>query len=372
MQTAEVLSIGDELTSGQRLDTNSQWLSLRLGELGIRVLYHTTVADELEANCRVFAQAIDRANVVVVTGGLGPTADDLTREALAAVTGADLVQDDASLRHIRELFARRGRAMPERNLVQALFPRGSRPIFNPHGTAPGIEMIVDRRLMPYTQTDEHRTSNIEHPTSNETLEASQTGEAKPRSMFDVGCSMFDVRCSHVFCLPGVPAEMKEMWPAVAAALGARGAAGRVIRHRAIRCFGVGESDLEQMLPDLIRRGREPQVGITVSQATITLRITAGGTTPEDCLAAMKPTLDTIQQCLGPLVFGEEEEELQHAVLRLLARRGQSLGLVEWGSGGQIAHWLRELPRRPGIPQSGHRDRRRGAGLAFARHPSARP
>jgi nicotinamide-nucleotide amidase len=136
--------------------------------------------------------------------------------------------------------------------------------------------------------------------------------------------------------------MKEMWPAVAALLSGRGLAGRVLRHRAIRCFGVGESDLEQMLPDLIRRGREPQVGITVSGATITLRIMAAGATPEECLAAMQPTVETIHQCLGALVFGEDEEELEHAVLRLLAQRKQTLGLIEWGSGGQIAHWLHDL------------------------------
>jgi nicotinamide-nucleotide amidase len=344
MYTAEVLSIGDELTSGQRLDTNSQWLSTRLGELGIRVLYHTTVADDLAANCRVFAQAIERADVVVATGGLGPTADDLTREALAAVAGVDLVQDDDSLRHIRELFTRRGRAMPERNLVQALFPRGSRPILNPHGTAPGIDMIVDRRQVAGAVAYEHRTSNVQRPTSNEEeVSPSHAAGALSPSTLNVGRSTLDVQSCRVFCLPGVPAEMFEMWPAVAAALAERGVAGRVIRHRAIRCFGVGESDIEQMLPDLIRRGRDPQVGITVSGATITLRITAAGATPEECLAAMRPTLEVIHQCLGPLVFGEEEEELQHAVLRLLTQRGQSLGLVEWGSGGQIAHWLRELP-----------------------------
>jgi nicotinamide-nucleotide amidase len=323
MHTAEVISIGDELTSGQRLDTNSQWLSLRLGELGIRVVYHTTVADDLEANCRVFRQAVERADVVVATGGLGPTADDLTRDALAAVAGVGLVQDDESLRHIRALFARRGRPMPERNVVQALFPRGSRPISNPHGSAPGIEMAIGRDRLRSVEAAEPRTSNLERPTSNEDREGPGICQ--------------------VFCLPGVPAEMKEMWPAVAAALAERGLAGRMIRHRAIRCFGVGESDLEQMLPDLIRRGREPLVGITVSGATITLRITASGATPEECQAAMGPTIEIIQQCLGPLVFGEEEEELQHAVLRLLADRQRTLGLVEWGSGGQIAQWLRELP-----------------------------
>jgi len=350
MHTAEVISIGDELTSGQRLDTNSQWLSLRLGELGIRVLYHTTVADDLEANCRVFQQAIDRADVVVATGGLGPTADDLTREALAAVAGVDLVQDDESLKHIRALFARRGREMPERNVVQALFPQGSRPIPNPHGTAPGIEMIIERSAGSAASPSERRTSNFQRPTSNESQARSVP------STLDVGSSTLDVQSAssgfadapvadvcHVFCLPGVPAEMKEMWPSVAAALQARGLAGRIMLHRTIRCFGVGESDLEQMLPDLIRRGREPQVGITVSGATISLRMTACGADAEECAAALERTAAIIQQCLGTLVFGEEEEELQHAVLRLLAQKERTLGLVEWGSGGQIAWWLRELP-----------------------------
>ncbi|MCA9204209.1 MAG: competence/damage-inducible protein A, partial [Planctomycetales bacterium] len=137
---AEVIAIGDELTSGQRLDTNSQWLSERLGELGIRVLYHTTVGDELEANVRVFRQAFDRADLIVCTGGLGPTADDLTREAIAAALGRALVQNDDALKHIQAIFARRSRAMPERNLVQALFPENSRMVPNPHGTAPGIDV----------------------------------------------------------------------------------------------------------------------------------------------------------------------------------------------------------------------------------------
>ena len=119
---AEIIAIGDELTSGQRLDTNSQWLSERLGELGVAVAFHTTVGDDLEANIAAFRNAIDRADIVVATGGLGPTADDLTREAIAAAAGVELVQDEAALAHIRNLFARRGRAMPERNVLQAQFP----------------------------------------------------------------------------------------------------------------------------------------------------------------------------------------------------------------------------------------------------------
>lgn len=302
---AEVISIGDELTSGQRLDTNSQWLSQRLGELGVTVMYHTTVADDLAANIRVFRQAADRADVVVVTGGLGPTADDLTREAIAGVLGVELVLDEPSLEHIRSLFARRRRDMPERNVVQAMFPAGSRPIPNPEGTAPGIEVSI--------------------PNSGD-----------PR------------RVCQVFALPGVPDEMKEMWQqSVAPAMVRLGGGRQMIRHRRIKCFGVGESDLEQMLPDLIRRGRVPQVGITVSGATITLRITAAGCSEEECCCLMEPTIATIHQCLGELVFGEEDDELEHAVARLLAARNKTLATVEWGTGGLVAHRLSEVPEAKG-------------------------
>ena len=106
---AEIISIGDELTSGQRLDTNSQWLAERLVELGVAVMFHTSVADDLAANVLVFRQACERADLVIASGGLGPTADDLTRQAIADMAGVELVQDDASLAHIKAMFARRKR-----------------------------------------------------------------------------------------------------------------------------------------------------------------------------------------------------------------------------------------------------------------------
>src|SRR3954454_1463972 len=141
---AEIIAIGDELTSGQRLDTNSQWISERLGEIGVPVAFHTTVGDDLENNIAVFRTAIDRAEIVISTGGLGPTADDLTRDAIAAAAGVELVQDAGALEHIQNLFARRKRAMPERNKLQAQFPRGSQVVPNPEGTAPGIDFTVPR------------------------------------------------------------------------------------------------------------------------------------------------------------------------------------------------------------------------------------
>jgi nicotinamide-nucleotide amidase len=293
---AEVISIGDELTSGQRLDTNSQWLSEQLGDLGVKTVYHTTVADDLAANMRVFAQAIDRADLIVATGGLGPTADDLTREAIAKVAGVELNLHEPSLTHIRNLFARHKREMPERNVAQAMFPAGSRPIPNEHGTAPGIDMLI--------------------------------------------ASTSDDHFARIFALPGVPAEMFDMFTqTVAPAILSMQPQPRVIRHRRIKCFGAGESQLESMLPDLIARGREPSVGITVHAATITLRITAAGRTPEDCYAAIEPTIAIIRECLGDLIFGEEDDELEDAVVRLLVEHKKSLATVEFGTRGLLAHWL---------------------------------
>lgn len=296
---AEVISIGDEITSGQRLDTNSQWLSQRLGELGCRADFHTTVGDRLDANVQVFRCAIQRADVVVTSGGLGPTADDLTREALALAFNRPLRRDETALAHIRALFARRQRRMPERNVVQAMLPESATLIPNPHGTAPGIDLTIER-----------------------------DGRSACR----------------LFALPGVPAEMREMFPqSVAPAIRSlQGSSARVIRHHCIKCFGVGESELEAMLPDLIRRGRIPSVGITASQATLTLRITAEAQSEADCREQMQPTLASIHRLLGELVFSElESDELQHAVVRMLRDRQQTLATVEADSGGLLSTWLSE-------------------------------
>jgi nicotinamide-nucleotide amidase len=295
---AEVISIGDEITTGQRLDTNSQWLSQRLTELGIEVAFHTTVGDELADNIAVFQAAIQRADIVVSTGGLGPTADDLTRDALAGAVGVKLWRDPVSLMHIEGLFKSRGREMPERNTVQADFPEGAKPIPNRHGTAPGIEMIVER---------------------------------------------LDRTPCEVFALPGVPVEMHEMWEAtVAPRIDELRTERTVIRHCRIKCFGVGESNLEAMLPDLICRGREPKVGITVSDATITLRITATARDEQACLCSIEPVAALIRESLGDLVFGEEDDELEHVVMRLLAARQQTLAIAEWATAGKLGTWLRAI------------------------------
>lgn len=292
--SAEIISIGSELTSGQSLDTNSRWLSLRLAEHGIPVLYHTTVADDLAANEGVFRTALSRAELIVVTGGLGPTLDDLTRQVLANVAGVELDFDQAIWEHIQSLFTKRNRQCPERNRVQAEFPRGSVVIPNPNGTAPGIWFEIGNRV--------------------------------------------------IICMPGVPAEMFAMFndwvlPKIADRFGG----GGVIVNKTFRCYGTGESHIEEMLGDLIRRGREPEVGITASEATISLRVTAHAKTQAEAAAAIAIDENFIRERLGDFVYGVDDELLQHAVAKLLSQTGKTIATAESCTGGLVGHLLTEIP-----------------------------
>ncbi|HEY0981318.1 CinA family nicotinamide mononucleotide deamidase-related protein [Schlesneria sp. T3-172] len=293
---AEIISVGTELTAGTKLDTNSQWLSLELAEIGIPVLAHMTIADELDEMVGALRTAAERSEIVLMTGGLGPTLDDLTRDALAKFAGVELILHEQSLEYIKSMFAKRNRPMPERNVMQAMFPHGSDPLPNPRGTAPGIWMTYRRA---------------------------------------------DGTLSHIAAMPGVPSEMKQMFRQQV--LPRLDGSGQVIRRARINLFGVGESQAEEALGDLTARGRDPDVGITVHEATITLRITAAASSIDECHQKIEKTREIVLNRMGTLVFGVEDEELEHALVRLLKLRRASLSTAESGTGGLLAHRLTGVP-----------------------------
>lgn len=296
---AEVIAIGDEMTGGARVDTNSAWIATRLQSLGYEVRYHAMVGDDFEDCVNVFRHAAVRSDVAVCTGGLGPTRDDLTREALAAASGVELELDPDSLAHIESLFSARQREMPPRNRQQAMFPVGSRVIFNPQGTAPGVDIVL-------------KTHDSDRP-------------------------------CRVFALPGVPAEMKQMFDqhVITQLTGESGAT--VIATRVMKFFGVGESDMESLLGEMIARGRNPRVGITVTAATISLRLTAIGSDQPQCDAALRQCGDEILQRAGQYYFGEGEDyEQYHAVNDHFTNADQRFAVIEFGNEAPLASWFASI------------------------------
>ncbi len=302
---AEIISCGDELVSGKILDTNARWLSQKLIEQGVTPLYHTTIGDDLRAMVDVLRIASNRADLILWTGGLGPTADDLTRQAIAELAGVELVKNESSMAHIQAVFQRLGREMPKANETQAYQPKGADAIFNPHGTAPGIDMTIKRQ------------------------------DAVPEGRFD---------CYRVLAYPGVPAEMREMWfdsgeKTICAWLNRIAGQRRVLRFRSINCFGLGESQVEALLPDIINRNHFPKVGITATQATITLRIAAEAATEQECLRIMEPTARLIYDMLGDMVFSEGDDTLADVVCRKLEEARKTVAAVEIGTRGLLAEAL---------------------------------
>ncbi|HSD10369.1 MAG TPA: competence/damage-inducible protein A [Candidatus Binatia bacterium] len=296
IEKAVILSTGDELTSGLTVDTNSNFLADKLFECGIDLVAVLTVGDDAERIRWAFASGLDRADLVIATGGLGPTADDLTTETLAATLGRKLHFDEESAEHIRALFRSIGRTMPENNLRQAMFPEGAVILANPLGTAPGYRVEV---------------------------------EWKGRTRF-------------VVVMPGVPREMKPMMDGtVLPWMRSLDETGLVYRSRSFQTFGASESALDEMMKGAVSP-EEGRLSFRAAFPQISVRVTAHGS-PDDVDEKLVHLGERVRARIGDYVFGEGSATMEGVVEDLLRVRGWRLATAESVTGGLISERLTNVP-----------------------------
>lgn len=291
---AEILTVGTELLLGQIVDTNAAFIAERLAEAGIDVYFKTTVGDNPSRIEAALCQALQRAQVVLCTGGLGPTEDDLTRDVVARVTGRPLCLDPALLAQIQARFARRGIPMAKNNERQAQVPEGAEVLENPRGTAPGLLLRVEP----------DRT---------------------------------------IVLLPGVPAEMRPMLtetvlPRLREAYGLKGR----IRSRVLRTTGVSESRVDELLGDLWAE-RNPTIALLARSGEIHVRLTAKAETEAELTHLLDVREAQVRERLGDIVFGRDEESLEVVVGRLLLARRLTLAVAESCTGGLVGHRMTNVP-----------------------------
>ena len=299
----EVVAVGTELLLGQIVDTNSSWIGEQLALAGIDSHFQTKVGDNLDRIVSAFELALSRSDAVIVCGGLGPTQDDITRDAIARVMGgAELVQDDAVLARIEQMFAARGRVMAANNARQALVPVGARVIPQQPGTAPGLICPIGDKVL--------------------------------------------------YAVPGVPREMKVMVEeAIIPDLQARMGERAVIRSRVLRTWGLAESTLaETVAPrlDALEAKGNPTIAFLASGIEgIKLRITAKAPTEAEAMALIEAEDAELRAILGTTVFGVDADTMERAAGYLLEDRGWTLGIAESMTGGLVASRVVDVPGSSG-------------------------
>ncbi len=293
MKKASIVSIGNELLSGQTIDTNASWLSGRLLSIGIPVVSSYTVGDDTDSIIRSFNLASSDADVVLATGGLGPTDDDLTRQALAKFLDAELQLKDELLQKIQNFFTSLNLQMPQKCTIQAYMPAGAKALANNIGTAPGI--------------------------------------------------MAEVKGKLIIALPGVPSEMKQMFEESVLPELKGFVTDQNVVVRKLKCFGAGESNIAELLGDLCRRGRNPLINCTAKHGVITLHIVA---TAKDKIQAQKMAEKDekfLTDRLGELIYGTGDRTLAEVVGEKLAQQKKTIAVAESCTGGCLARLLTDIP-----------------------------
>ncbi|MDD5063141.1 MAG: competence/damage-inducible protein A [Phycisphaerae bacterium] len=293
MRKASIISIGNEILSGQTVDTNAAYLSGKLLSIGIPVVSSYTAGDDMDLIVRMLNLASGDADVVLVTGGLGPTDDDVTRQGFAKFLGSELELQSELFEKIRNIFANRQRPMPERNKIQAYIPAGTKAIENNLGTAPGIRAELKGKLF--------------------------------------------------FVMPGVPSEMKQMFEGSVFPELQKFAGKQAVIVLKLRCFGAGESDIAEKLGDLMQRGRNPLINCTVHYGVITLHIIATAEDKGQAQEMAQKCEKTLQNALGELIYGTGEQTLAEVVGAKLAQQKKTIAVTESCTGGTLAKLLTDIP-----------------------------
>jgi nicotinamide-nucleotide amidase len=289
---AEIITIGTELLLGQIVDTNAAYLSAKLADTGFEPFFHTTVGDNRTRMTEVIKKALSRVDLVVTTGGIGPTEDDLTREIVADVVGKELEFQPHLMTQIENRFRLRGFNMAPNNRKQAFIPQGAIAIENPKGTAPGF------------------------------IAEDSTGKV-------------------IVVLPGVPRELKFLMEnTVLPFLVKRFDLGeQTIQYRVLRVCGLTESGVDRAIEDLMREGENPAIGLLASPGDIRIRIQARAKSLEDAEQLIAPVESEIRKRLGILIYGVDDETLEGAVRGLLEEKGKKLSIVDSFTGGTLAQRL---------------------------------
>ena len=292
---AAVLSVGSELLLGDLTDSNATWLSLRLREFGVEVLHHLAVRDDLDEFVDSLRWLTERVELVIVGGGLGPTADDLTREAIALAAGVDNEHHDDLEEAIAAKFAALGRTMAPQNLKQARIPAGATP-YPPVGTAPGF-----------------------------------------------GITLLDPAPTRVIALPGVPWEMQELFARHVNDEVRQLAGARATVTRVVHVVGRGESDVAEVIEPLLDAHDNVTLSFLAKKSEIQVRLTVSADDPDGARVASQPVVDEVVAALGTAVVGVDDDALEQVVLRLLTAAGQTLATAESATAGDIAARLGRIP-----------------------------
>jgi nicotinamide-nucleotide amidase len=290
----ESLAVGTELLLGQIVNTNAADIARRLADSGLNHVRQSVIGDNAKRMDEAIAAAVARCDALIITGGIGPTQDDVTRDSVAAVAGVPLVFDEAYAETMREQAVRRGRDFSESNLKQAFRPEGSVVIENHKGSAPGFRA--------------------------------------------------DIRGCWVFCLPGVPEEMRTMLDeSVMPFLRAHsGTSAGVVTSRVLRSWGMAEAKVGEILDDLFRESENPTMAFLASAGEIKIRLTAAASTQTDAEALIAPVETEVRKRMGDFIFGADDETIEQVIHDRLLERGWHIGSAESATGGLIARRLTTL------------------------------